>query len=858
MLAALGVTVVDVRRGVPKCCEPEVETTPCEDDNCLREALLSECCTEPCCEDDDGVRKDECVIREHRNGRSSDMLGQPRFCCAHKHLARHLGTDDIFAYQWTDASKSSASLSNDGARAESIKSKFIVEAMCCSNEEKIVSAILEAMPGVLDVSLCSATRVVLVSHDTAKASAVGILGALNEANMDATLVGTDGESKGFFAALPPWNVLLCCALVLVSLGGYVYAPLRWVGAAAAIVGSPQLAIKAWAGLRRGIVGIHFLMLLATAGSIAINESIDAGILLGIFSIAEWLETKTLATARKSLEAVMSLRPDEAEVIGHGSGAQADRFAVASLRPVEAVRVGDIVAVRPGGKIPVDGVVLKGESVVNESSLTGESKGVAKSGGAQVYAGTINQDSYLEVLTTTRSEDSTVSKLANLVEEAAMQRSSSERMVEGLAKYYTPLILFAALLIATIPTCAIPGTWDDKKKWLNMACTLLVAGCPCALVLSTPATVISGIAAAANNGALIKGGQYLEALGSVKKIAFDKTGTLTQGKYKVNGVVCTKGYKENELFYWLGSVESQSSHPIASAITAEAKSRGISLSENVDGYRTLPGMGVSAVVDGTPVFVGNKGLYITRARADEGTAHEQKDELEKIAGMWEREGHTVCFVCVGPNLVGVFAVADTVRKGAKSIVDLLGRKYGIEISMLTGDNRGSAESIAQKLGLNASERVWASLTPQDKLTKISELRSALCQNKGSKCWPFKKARGMVAMVGDGVNDAPALAAADLGVAMGAAGSPVAMETADVVLFSESLTKLTDTIALARRVRRLMWTNIITAVLLKGAVIATTLAGITGLVVAVFSDLIMCLLVIGIGTSVLWWPTASTKV
>ena len=831
------------------CCEKDC----CEQSEATEEAVIDpfedglftqlltdkDCCKADCCEDGLGSRLACAAVVG--NDSTPGVSSQKHYCCAHRHLKRSMNPDKIFEYTWNEDDQSDQSngdlkisINEEEEEQEIVKSKFIVEGMCCSAEEGLIKTLLEGLPGVTKIDVCAATRVALVWHDTNVITPTMILQKLNETKMEAHLAGVAKGKSSILKSLPPWNVVLSCVLALIAVGGYKYHPLKWVAIGAVLVGSPQLVMKALAGLRNKIVGIHFLMIIATIGSIVIGEVIDSGLLLAIFSISEWLESKTLSTARKSLEAVMALRPEEAQVIRPGTP---------QLKLVEDVHVGDVVAIRPGDKIPVDGTVVKGASLVNESSLTGEAKGVSKAEGAQVFAGTINMGSYLEVEATAEARDSTVAKLADLVEQASMQRSSTEKLVETFAKYYTPIILVVAVLVAVIPT-ALASTWTEQKRWLVLACSLLVAGCPCALVLSTPATVISGLAAAANNGALIKGGQFLENLGALKHIAFDKTGTLTEGNYKVHGISLASGETEEQLLYWLASAESQSSHPIAWAITKLAEVRGVVLSSSVTDYQTLPGNGISATVDGVSVVIGNMKLALLNNWASDCVSLKQQFES------WERAGYTVCWVGVDGSAVGVFAVADAVRKGAQNLVRKL-EKCGVGSTMLTGDNEGAAKRVASEINI-AEDSVKASCTPKSKMIHIAELKQL--QNADGAACTFWKMNGQVAMVGDGVNDAPALASADIGIAMGAAGTPVAMETADVVLFSENLDKLYDTILLAKRCRRKITENVVFAVCLKIVILVLTFMGKISLLLVILSDVVGALVVISNGMSVMiqWKP------
>ena len=793
--------------------------------------LAKSCCNESCCSDEDFVAREDCFVATRGGLRD----GQQVFCCAHKNLEHIMDIDKILEYRWArEGGKKVAASASTAIRVgeEMVKSKFVVEGMCCAAEEKLVNTIIDDLrsDGVKKHQVAAATRTLLVWHDANSVPATSILRKLNEAKLEAHLASVSKGSESLARHLPPWNVLLCCALTAISLVGYAVDPLKWFSVLAVLVGSPQLVIKAWTGLKRGIVGIHFLMIMATAGVLGVGYVskdkgvIDGGILIALFSLSEWLESKTLATARKSLEAVMALRPEEADVVGRGR------------TPVEDVHVGDVVAIRPGDKIPVDGRVVKGSSFVNESSLTGEAKGVLKSVGAKVFAGTINLESYLEVLTTSEASDSTVAKLADLVEQASMQRSSMENMVEGIARYYTPAILVLALGVAIVPT-SLTKDPEARSAYIMLACQLLVAGCPCALVLSTPATVVSGLAAAANNGSLVKGGQYLEILGKVNVIAFDKTGTLTEGKYKVTGLTTAgEGWSESQVLFWLASVEAQSAHPIAWAIASHAKDKGVCPSEEVEGYRTLPGEGIEASVSGKRVVVGNMRVA---ARHGWSTMEHLRGEYRR----WEEQGMTACWIGVDGECVGIFAVADVVRSTAGALVAKLRKRLGVKSVMLTGDSEGPALKAAARVGI-CPNNVRHSLRPKDKLLEVSSLK----KQAGRGGW--WRTEDVVAMVGDGINDAPALAAADVGVAMGAAGTPVAMETADIVLFSENLVKLGDTITLAKVCRRKIFQNIAVSIAIK----ATTIGLIFGwrnfsILYNILSDVAGALLVIANGLSVM---------
>ena len=858
---------------------PEDEGAACTDAECYRRLAARACCAvEDCaaCPPADlrwgaGGGTADTLRRRPRAGCSLKEGGGETYCCSHRHLARHnlaVALDIVpqavskalgfhaLEMKGKDGKGEYAELAEPEAAEHTslprpgppggeavIKSQFIVEGMCCAAEERLIVAMFQGAPGVLAINLCATTRVAVFQHDSHQVTSTQLLQRLNDANLDAHLAGVKARGEGP-AWLPPWYIAASAALCLVSLGGFGFAPLKWVAVGAIAVGVPPLGRKAWAGLRQGIVGIDLLMIVATVGAIALGEVIDAGILICFFGLSEWLESKTLASARDSLTAVLALRPDTANVVSGGRP---------GTRPVEEVRVGDVVAIRPGHNVPVDGEVVKGRSVMDESSLTGEARGVPKEVGSRVFAGTVNQGSYLEVRATAECGDSTVAKLAEMVEEASMQRSATEKLVETIARYYTPVVIVAAALIAIIPT-SLAGGAAEREEWLKLACVLLVLGCPCALVLSTPATVVSGLAAAANNGVLIKGGQYLEALGLLGSLALDKTGTLTEGRYKVREVAVTPGRTEAELLFWLASVEAQSSHPLAAAVLAEAAARGVAPSDDVEEYETLEGRGVAASVDGQALLVGNRKLAGEAGWPLDGP-------LGTKAAAWERSGHTVVWVGARRRLFGALAVADSVRRGAPELVAGL-RSAGVRATMLTGDNEGAARRVAAAVGLGRAN-VFAGLAPADKLAHLGDLRADLVWGQRryqplgpsrATCGPWSPTLGMV---GDGVNDAPALAAADIGIAMGAAGTPVAMETADVVLFSDDLGKLQDTLALGRTCRAKILQNVTFSVLLKGTIMVCAFLGRAGLIAAILADVLGAMVVIINGMSVMWDGKAARR-
>jgi Cd2+/Zn2+-exporting ATPase len=526
--------------------------------------------------------------------------------------------------------------------------------------------------------------------------------------------------------------------------------------------------------------IDFLMGAGVIGALLVNLPFEAATLAVLFSVAELLERFSMDRARTSMRELMELSPDTATVRRDGGE---------TTVPVESVDVGETVLVRPGEKIPLDGVVREGRSAVDESPITGESVPRDVTPGDEVYGGAILAEGYLEVETTATAENSTLSKVVDLVEAAQSKKSERERFVDRFASYYTPVVVAAAIL-TTLGSPAVFGvTWTEA---FTRGLTLLVVACPCAFVISTPVSVVSGITSAARNGVLIKGGTYLESMGAVDTVAFDKTGTLTTGELSVTDAIALDGTSETDLLGCARALESRSEHPIAAAITEYADEQGVP-DRAVDNFEALAGKGVRADLDGTTHYAGKPDLFADLGfdlghahvgggsgdlHTDGGVAVEPTDcdhgqyvdLAEEVIPRLQSEGKTVVVVGTEDRLEGVVGVADTVRPESKWAVSKL-RESGVgRVVMLTGDNERTARVIGEQVGV---DEVRAGLLPEEKVEAMEELT----------------ADGQTAaMVGDGVNDAPALAVATVGVAMGAAGTDTALETADVALMGDDLTRL----------------------------------------------------------------------
>ncbi|NPA91515.1 MAG: cadmium-translocating P-type ATPase [Chloroflexi bacterium] len=565
-----------------------------------------------------------------------------------------------------------------------------------------------------------------------------------------------------FTSLPRWAAIGAYAISIIA-GGYE-------GARSAI---PML--------RQGVLDIDFLMIVSALGAAYIGHWAEGATLLFLFSLSGALETFAMDRTRHAIEKLMELRPKEATVRRNGQEVRV---------PVEELEVGEEVIVRPGEAIPVDGVVVEGISAVDQSPITGESIPVTKRPGDKVFAGTINTEGSLVIRVTKRASDSTLAKIIQLVEEAQSERAPMQRLIDKYSQPYATAVVLGVLAYIGV------GTWVLKWPFHEVfyrAMTLLVVASPCALVISTPASILSAIAAGARNGVLFKGGMHLENMARIQIVAFDKTGTLTYGKPQVVRVVPAPGFREEDVLYIAGSVERRSEHPLAKAIVKYAQERGISLDEP-DMFRALVGKGVRAELNGERIYIGNDRLMKELGR-------EIPPELEALARQLRNEGMTVVWVS-NKQVVGLLAIADVVRPQAAQAIREL-RALGVKrIVMLTGDHRGVAEAIARQVGV---DEVYAELLPEDKVNIIRQLDQ----------------EAPTAMVGDGINDAPAMALATVGIAMGAAGTDVALETADVVLMADDLLKLPFALDLSRRARRIVYQNLAFSVGVMVVLVISTL-------------------------------------
>ena len=562
--------------------------------------------------------------------------------------------------------------------------------------------------------------------------------------------------------------------------------------------------KAWGALKRLRPDMNLLMVVAVVGAVAIGQWLEAATVAFFFALSLTLEAWSVGRARRAVAALMALTPPEARLL-HPDGRE-------EVVTPDRVPVGGRFRVRPGDRVPLDGTVVDGAGGVDQSPITGESVPVPKAPGDGVFAGTINGEGSLTVESTKVVTDTTLARITRMVGDAQARRAPSEQWVEAFARSYTPAVMALALAVLLVPPLLFGGGWGE---WLYRALVLLVIACPCALVISTPVSVVAALAAAARNGVLIKGGAYVEAPARLKAVAMDKTGTLTLGKPEVVEVVALAGHTEAELLERAAALEGQSSHPLARAILAHAKARGVAVPPAED-FRILPGKGAAGRVRGTEYWLGSH-RYLEDRGQETPEVHARLEALSAA-------GRAVVVVGNDRHVCGFIALADTVRPEARrAVADL--RAAGIEhVVMLTGDNRGTAEAIAKLTGV---DEVYAELLPADKVSKVEELVAKY---------------GAVAMVGDGVNDAPAMARATMGLAMGAIGTDAAIETADIALMSDDLAKLPWLVTHSRRTLRVIRQNIGFSLAVKAGFVVLTLSGYSSMWAAVAADSGATLLVV----------------
>lgn len=685
---------------------------------------------------------------------------------------------------------------------------YRVEGMDCAECASKIETVIGKTPGASNPRVVFATQTLRFHLDESVTPREQVEASLRSLGYQPTLQSAPGEGQA--AGLEhgdthrPWHttrqgrgVLLSGALLAAAFAfGFLEPRLaQWGYVAATLVGVWPLARKAWAGVRLGNpFGINTLVTIAAIGAVVIGEAPEAAVVVFLFAVGELLEGIAAGRARAGIKALAALAPKTAFLL-EGEGEDIRTREV----PASSLRVGQVVQVRPGGRVPADGTILSGFSALDDSPVTGESVPVSKGPGDRVFAGSINTDGVLTVRVDKDPSDNTIARIIHLVEEAQGSKAPTARFIDRFSRYYTPGVLAIATLIAVVPPLFLGGAWHE---WLYKALALLLIGCPCALVLSVPAAITSAISAGARRGLLIKGGAVLETLARVRTVAFDKTGTLTEGRPRVTDVVALEG-SEAELLGLAAAVEQGSSHPLAKAIVEKADEVGATLPPSSD-QQAVQGKGAQAMVQGRTLVVGSPRYAAELAPL----AAEVAGQIEAM----ELQGKTVVVLLNPPTPLGLIALRDEPRPDAREALARL-EGLGVRCVMLTGDNARTGRAVAEGLGLE----VRAELMPEDKLRAVGEL------GQGRP----------VAMVGDGINDAPALARADVGIAMGG-GTDVALETADAAVLRGSVRGVAELVRLSRDTMRVVAQNIAFALGLKAVFLATTLLGITGLWPAILAD------------------------
>ena len=686
---------------------------------------------------------------------------------------------------------------------------FRVEGMDCAHESTPILAALSTLPGVGRAVPSYSDSTLAVEFDPHAVSAERIARTIDEAGFRANIEDRRQEDVPFWerhgrlVATSLSGGSLVVGLVLeLSLGRLSAAkPFLLL---AAVAGGWYVSRRAWQAARHRQLEMNTLMTVAAVGALLIGEWAEAGATMFLFSLAQLLEARSMDRARNAIRRLLDLSPKEATVIRQGGEVRL---------PVERIAVGDLVLLRPGERIPVDGVVMEGTSFVNQAPITGESVPVSKTPGSPVLAGSLNGQGTLEIRVSRLASDSSLAKIIHLVENAQAQRARSQAFIDRFARYYTPAMIAFALALVVVPPVMFGQLFST---WFYRGLVVLVIACPCALVISTPVSIVCGLTRAAREGILFKGGAYLEELGRIRTFFFDKTGTLTLGKPEVVAVRSFRGRSEQEILRLAASIESRSEHPLAEAILDVARNRGIQPPAATD-VQAVPGMGVRGRVNGEICLVGNPSFF----NGPSGIAGPDQEAVKE----WEGRGATVVVVGTEEEAYGMIAIQDSVRKDAAEALGELRNLGATELAMLTGDNPETGKAVASRLPMDA---VHAGLLPEQKIALVRE-----AVEKGKK----------VVMVGDGINDAPALALATVGVVMGAAGTDVALEAGDVVLTGDDLRKIPFAVRLGRRTLRIIRFNVVFSLASKAVFLVLAPLGLVTLWMGVAADMGVSLLVVG---------------
>lgn len=687
---------------------------------------------------------------------------------------------------------------------------FRIPAMDCPSEENDIRKVLAGIEGIRSLRFELASRTLTI--DGGQSAQEGALQAVRQLGFEVRPIEHEqkNETPSGLGEISKALVALALAIGAEALDFFAPDTLPFKGlgmalAAAAIAFSGFSTYrKGLAALRRGQLNMNALMGVAVTGAFLIGQWPEAAMVMALYAIAELIEARSVDRARNAIKGLLALTPETAEI------RQSDGTWLET--PADKVAIGALARVKPGARIPLDGRVVSGSSAVNQAPVTGESIPVDKTTGDPVFAGTINETGTLEFEVTATANNTTLARIIHAVEAAQGTRAPTQRFVDRFAAIYTPAVFAIAV------TVAVGGPWLFDWTWtqaLYKALVLLVIACPCALVIATPVTVVSGLASAARRGILIKGGVYLEEARKLRAIALDKTGTITEGKPRlVAKEVLSSAEAEATILSWAASLAGHSDHPVSKAIA-----KGLNLPENgLTDFTALPGRGIEARLDGHTLILGNHRLIEDRGLCS--------PEIEARLSVHENQGRTATLLATEDRVLAIFAVADTIKESSREAVVELHR-LGVTSVMLTGDNTATAASIAKQAGIDDAR---GNLLPEDKLVAIEELQGRF---------------GPTAMTGDGINDAPALARADIGVAMGAAGTDTAMEAADVVIMNDDLRRIPETIRLSRQTHAVLWQNISLALGIKAVFLGLAVFGSATMWMAVFADMGASLLVVANG-------------
>jgi len=698
-------------------------------------------------------------------------------------------------------------------RSDQPKNKFRISNMDCASEEAEIRRALDGIQGIDTLRFDLGARVLTIS--ASEAALPGALQAIRKAGFKPEAVEEEGNTSSNASAASPafwkvWGKLLAAlglALAAEAIN-YAFPSTSWVKALGMGLAMGAIFLsgfgvygKGLAALRQGRLNINALMSVAVTGAFLIGQWPEAAMVMALYAIAEAIEARAVDRARGAIKSLLALSPEQAEVRQEDG-----RWLRLGVR---SVALNSIVRIAPGERVPLDGIVVAGQSAVDQSPLTGESLPVDKGPGDEVYAGTINQASALEMQVTAPASDSTLSRIIKAVEEAQATRAPTQRFVDQFAAIYTPAVFVLALLVALLMPWVAGLTWLEA---VYKALVLLVIACPCALVISTPVSVVSGLAAGARRGILIKGGVYLEEARKIKAVALDKTGTITEGKPKLvafEPVATDEAPEHIELL--AKSLAARSDHPVSKAIA-----QGLAVQpQEVNSFEAVAGRGVQGVIDGHPYILANHRWIEERSQCSA--------QLEARLAVHEEAGRTVTILANRDRVIALFAVADTIKPSSIEAISEM-KALGVVPIMLTGDNAATARTVGHQAGIS---EIRGNLLPEDKLKAIEE---------------FQERYGVTAMTGDGINDAPALAKANIGFAMGAAGTHTAMEAADVVVMNDDLRRIPETIRLSKRTHIILWQNITLALGIKAVFLLMAIFDDASMWMAVFADMGASLLVV----------------